>query len=382
MTRALALTGRGLINFQLGATDQVDTDLATALALFRDHADIAAQALTYSFYAEVAATRGDIAEGRRRRLEVLDFYCALPDDPFVAAARAYSQGKLGLLDDDLATAERCYRAAADGFAERDRPMMRSMCLGMVADFDERAGDHRAAIAALEEAVEINDALGLRGFMGALLARLGWALLHDGDVVRAEATYHRALDLARRLGNGPVVFLALTGLAVVNRLDGRNRAAAADAVEALELHIAGGPRRLSNRVDPQADVRHRCRGVLRGARVHRRRRRARRGCGSVARTGHDAPRRRPTSPHRRFLADDVDRARATVAVHLGADEFAAAFDRGRARPARPRGGVPQLSDGLPLTWRCVPGSAGVQPRVSAWRDGAWAGSHRHRMERHP
>ena len=62
-------------------------------------------------------------------------------------------------------------------------MMRSMCLGMIADFDERSGNRAAAIASLEDAIEINDTLGLRGFNGALLARLGWALLSEGDVER-------------------------------------------------------------------------------------------------------------------------------------------------------------------------------------------------------
>ena len=37
--------------------------------------------------------------------------------------------------------------------------MLSMCLGMVADFDERAGDYPAAIATLEAAIATNDALG-------------------------------------------------------------------------------------------------------------------------------------------------------------------------------------------------------------------------------
>ena len=94
-------------------------------------------ALTYSFYAEVAAARGDIDEGRRRRLELLDFYLGLPDEPFVIAARAYSRAKLAGLDGDLEQSERYYREAADGFAQIDRPMMLAMCLGMVADFDER-----------------------------------------------------------------------------------------------------------------------------------------------------------------------------------------------------------------------------------------------------
>ena len=142
VTRAMALTGRALINFQLGIGEGVDADFEAALAVFRRHGDPAPLAFTHSFYAEVAAARGDVDEARRRRRDVLAFYESLPDDPFVVAARAYSSAKLGVLDGDLATAERCYRAATDGFARLDRPMMLAMCLGMVADFDERAGDHR------------------------------------------------------------------------------------------------------------------------------------------------------------------------------------------------------------------------------------------------
>ena len=157
-----------------------------------------------------------------------------------------------MLDGDLATAERCYRAATDGFARVDRPMMLAMCLGMVADFDERAGDHDAAITALEEAIDLNDTLGLHGFNGVLLARLGWALLHVDRATSAEppTTSARPRPPARQPTG---VFLALTGLAVVRRLEGRDREATDAAVEALAVHLAGSPRRLANRVDPRADV---------------------------------------------------------------------------------------------------------------------------------
>ena len=210
-------------------------------------------ALTYSFYAEVAAARGDTEEARKRRFEVLAFYTAQADDPFMLAARTYSQAKLGLLDGDLVTAERCYRESANEFARLDRPMMRSMCVGMVADFDERNGDYGAAIEGLEEAIQTNDALGLRGFMGALLTRLGWALLQDGNPARAEFAYARALDIARRLNSAPAIYLALAGAAVLHRINGRNGEATSAAVEALARFQQGAPRRLSNRVDAQGDV---------------------------------------------------------------------------------------------------------------------------------
>ncbi len=325
--RALALTGRGLIDFQLGAHAGVDADLGAALSIFRDLDDMASIALTYSFYAEVAAARGDVEEGRRRRHQVLDFYLAMPDDLFVVAARAYSRAKLGVLDGDLAAGERYYREAADGFARVDRPMMRAMCLGMVADFDERLGHYPAAIVELEDAIAINESLGLRGFNTSLLARLGWALLQDGDGARAELAYRRALEVARRLGNTPVVFLALTGLAVIHQRHGRTAAATETCGEALHLYLAGAPRRLANRIDPRADV-------LAGAEVC---------CVVLAMVAADAgdgewaARLLGHADHLRteaggtvptFLCDDLDRTRAHVVTLLGADAFERELELGR------------------------------------------------------
>ena len=150
--------------------------------------------------------------------------------------------------------------------------MLSMSLGMVADFDERAGDYAAAIRALDAAIATNDACGLRGFTGSLLARLGWVLLHDGDVGarRGRRTSARSTAPAG-CSNTPVMFLALTGMAVLHRLHGRNGAAAAAATEALDLYRAGGPRRFRNRVDPQRDLPVAAAACCVGARRDRRRR---------------------------------------------------------------------------------------------------------------
>jgi ATP/maltotriose-dependent transcriptional regulator MalT len=89
--------------------------------------------------------------------------------------------------------------------------------------------------------------------GSLLTRLGWVLLHEGDVARAETVYARALVGARRLRNTPVMFLALTGIAVLHRLHHRDEAAAASATEALELYRAGDPRRFRNRIDTESEL---------------------------------------------------------------------------------------------------------------------------------
>lgn len=326
-TRALALTGRGLIEFLTGSQQRADADLEAALATFRDRNDVPSMALAHSFYAEIAAVRGDVDEAVRRRQEVLAFYGELPDDPFVVAARAYSRAKLAILEGDLTQAEQHYRAATEGFSRIDRPVMLSMSLGMVADFDERSGDYPAAIRVLEEAIATNDALGLRGFTGSLVARLGWALLHEGDVVRAETMYERALEGARRLRNAPVMFLALTGMAVLHRLHGRNGVAAAAGTEALGLYLAGGPRRFRNRIDPQDDVlagAAACCSVLgvlaaeagdgeRAARL----------LGHAERLRSDAG--APVPP---FQHDDIDRARDSTVAALGHDAFLAALELGR------------------------------------------------------
>jgi predicted ATPase/DNA-binding SARP family transcriptional activator len=325
--RAMALTGRGLIGLVAGSPEGSDADLEAALAIYRDRGDVTSTALAMSFYTEVAAVRGDVAEARRRRQELLDSYDQSSVDPFVVAARAYSRAKLAILDGDLASAEGHYRAAADGFSQVDRPVMSSICLGVVAEFDERAGDYAAAVRRLDDAVATNDELGLKGFTGSLLARLGWALLQDGDPARAETVYERALETARRVRNGPVEALSLTGLAVLHRLHGRDGDAAAAATEAIERYLAVGARRFANRIDPQGELlagAAACCAVL----------------GVLAADGGDAERaarllgqadrlgRAAGAPVPAFQRHDVDRAREAALAVLGHDGFVAAFEVGR------------------------------------------------------
>jgi len=124
----------------------------------------------------------------------------------------------------------------------------------------------------------------------------------------------------------VLFLALAGMAVVHRLRGRNADAATAGTEALELYLAGGPRRFRNRIDPQRDM-------MTGASA---------ACsvlGALAAEAADgdragrmlgfAERLREDGdvPVPSFQQDDVERARDAAVALLGGDGFAAAFDLG-------------------------------------------------------
>jgi predicted ATPase/DNA-binding SARP family transcriptional activator len=251
--RALALTGRGLIDLLAGLPEHSDEDLETAIEIFQRHDDVESLRLTYAVWAEAPAALGDVEEGRRRRLQLVGVLAASPQSEFDAASESFARGKLAVLDGDLEAAERHYRAATEGFARFDRPVMNSMCLDVVADFDERAGNFSGAITALEAAIETNQTL-LGGFTGSLLSRLGWVLLEDRQTTRAQVVYQQALASGRRVRHTMVVFLSLTGVAALERIHGHNCEAAAAATEALEIYSAAGPRRFQNRVDTAADMR--------------------------------------------------------------------------------------------------------------------------------
>jgi hypothetical protein len=213
--------------------------------------------------------------------------------------------------------------------------MLSITLDVVADFDARAGDHAAAIRALDAAISTNEACGLRGFTGSLLTRLGWSLLHEGDVDRAEAVYGRALEGARRLRNTPVMFLALTGLAVLHRLHDRPDPAAAAAREALDLYRAGDPRRFKNRIDTDNELRvaaAACGVVLavvaaEGEEPERAAILLGRAARLRAESGRDVP---------PFLHDDEDRARRAAVAALGLHQFDVLFERGQGGDEAPPG----------------------------------------------
>ena len=245
---------------------------------------------------------------------------------------------------------------------------------MVADFDERAGDYPAAIATLEAAVETNEALGSAASPGSLLARLGWVLLHDGELARSEAAYERALDSARRVRHthGRLPGPDRHGRAAP--LHGRDDDAAAAASEALELYRAGGPRRFRNRVDPDADMqgggRACCCTVLAviAAEAGRTGARRRASSGRPSASGPTrAPRSRPSSGRRRAGPRGVDRRSGpTLRRRLRAAAQRCRHE-GAGRPLNQgRSATAAASGQHPPGWCWCPAGSGADPGGSRER----------------
>jgi predicted ATPase len=312
-TRALALAGRGLLHSIAGAMADAEADLHDALEIFRRLDDVSGMAFTLSFYAEIARLVGNMDEARRRRTETLTVYPADSDDTFVLAAREYSHAILAMIDNDRTNAEHYYRTAADGFAASHRPVMLSMTLGILADFDERAGRYADAVKELERAVDLAHEVGMRGFVGSLYSRLAWSLLQDGDVARAEAMNHHALEAGRRLRSPHILYAALTGSALVHRHHGRDREAAAAATEALQILETEGASRFRNRIDPDFEIQsvaaagYSVLGVVAISEGD---------CATGAEMLEKADQLRASvgAPVPAFQADDVARARLALAAH--------------------------------------------------------------------
>ena len=268
---------------------------------------------------------------------------------------SYSLAKLAILDGDLDAAERHYRAATEGFARLDRPVMSSMCLGMVADFDERAGDYPAAI---------TDAGG--GHRDQRVAARGLHRIAAGPP-RLGAAPRRPAGAGRGgLPAGPRRRPAACstpwcssrprpGWPSLHRLHGRDDAAVAAATEALELYRAGGFRRFRNRIDPDDRPPGRRRGVLRGARRDRRRAGRTGAGGDPARARRAACAPTPASRCRRS-SRTTSRGPGGGVAALGPDAFAR---RLRARASTGRGRTRAVLS------RDVSASAAPDQRAPGW-----------------
>jgi len=178
--------------------------------------------------------------------------------------------------------------------------------------DERNACYHDAVEELEEAVELAEAVGMRGFVGSLYSRLAWSLLEEGDIARAHVMIERALEAGRRLRSPHILFLAHAGSALLHRLHGRNDEAALAATEALHIHEVEGPSRFRNRIDPDfeiASVLAVCCTVLAVIAVES----GEPGRGAELLAQADTLRADVGAPEPKFQADDLERARAALVI---------------------------------------------------------------------
>ena len=253
-----------------------------------------------------------------------------------------------ILDGDLDAAERHYRAAAEGFARLDRPVMNSMCLGMVADFDERAGDYPAAITTLEAAIATNEALGSAASPGRSSPASAGCCSTTGELARAEAIYERALDVGppRAPHAGDLPRPGRHGRPAPaprpRRRRGRRR-----PPRRWSSTGPASPRRFRNRIDPSTDLPAAaavCCAVLAAiaAETATSRSRPRRLLGQA-----DRLRARRRAPVPAFQHDDVAPGSSRRRGALGEDAFAPRTNAVDARRSGPDGwplGLPELRDG--------------------------------------
>jgi hypothetical protein len=154
---------------------------------------------------------------------------------------------------------------------------------------------------------------MRGFVGSLYSRLAWSLLQAGDVARAEDMNQHALEAGRRLRSPHILYAALTGSALLHRRHGRDREAAAAAREALQILETEGASRFRNRIDPDFEIQSvaaACYSVLGVVAI------GEGDCATGAELLETADRLRASvgAPVPAFQADDLERARLTLAAH--------------------------------------------------------------------
>ena len=347
-TRALALTGRGLLDFLAGSPDRADDDLEAALAIFRAPPRRRRRwRWRTPSTPSSAAARGDVDEARRRRRERARLLRRTARGPV-------RDRRPRLLAGEARHPRRRprrrpsshYRAAAEGFCRLDRPVMHSMCLGMVADFDERAGDYAAAIRTPRGGDRDQRVARLGGFTGfpPRPPRMGAAPRRATSSAPRRRTSGRSSGARRLQDTCRFCSSPWPGWPPCTGSTAATARRAPRPPRRSSSTWRASPRRFRNRIDPQSDVlvgAAACCSVLAVLAAEADEpERAARLLGQAERLRHDAD-----APVPAFQREDLDRARATATAMLGEDAFLAAYEQGRrgelgarwpSRPERPLG----------------------------------------------
>ena len=355
-TRALALTGRGLLDFLAGAREHSDEDLEAALEIFFATTTSSRPRWrtrsTPSYRRPRRHRRGSPAPAEPARLLRR------------VSGRSLRRRCTVVLAGEARDPRRRPRASRTALPRRsgglrpvDRPVMLSMSLGMIADFDERAGDFRPR-SALGRSDRDERRVRLRGFTGSLHARLGWALLEKATSrapsrpTSARSMPRRGCALRRSCSSLSPDWPCCTGSTARPRRGRRGRRGVGDLPGRRSSPVPE-PRRPRRRLQsrpPPAASSSLCLAAEGDAE------RAAALLGQAERLRAEAGAEIP------FQLDDVERARRAASAALGADAFAAAFERGRssAQAAPAPESAPSAQRGARSAapgWCVVPQAAG-------------------------
>ncbi|MEV2269841.1 ATP-binding protein [Nonomuraea africana] len=162
-------------------------------------------------------------------------------DPWTRAFARLLLGYLRLGAGEVDVGERELRLALDTFRMAGDRWGVGQALLQLSELSGWRGDHEAAIATAEEALEVIAPFGATEDTALLLSRRGAELARAGDLAAAEVELERAAAMARRLPASEAAAIATYGLAELARLGGDSARAAelyATAMASCEAHWLG------------------------------------------------------------------------------------------------------------------------------------------------
>lgn len=171
--------------------------------------------------------------------EAIDRFLDETGDPWYRALIHLGHGfQAWVIGADAQTARRDCEAALEGFRRQGERWGMITCLGVLADLADYRGDLRRAVALLGQAQTLAEELDSALDIADLLCGRAACSLRAGDHAAATAFCERAVELSRRAGAPETLAMAHLGLAEAARLRGDLAAARELCEQALDECPAG------------------------------------------------------------------------------------------------------------------------------------------------
>lgn len=223
----------GILARRRGDLDTAFSEHTKALEILRAGGEESRLALTMTNLGTVMRDRGDFAEALELHLDAM----AIRERSGDRLETSYRNVALLYREiEDEETARDYFRRAIEVAAARPAPETYAPVIGSYASLLNDTGEYAQALAAAEEALAIDTALGNRSHQGLERLESGRALLGLGRHDEAVAQLEAALDIGRELGQREIVARALLHLAeaaIARRDLLRSRGLVDEAIAKLE-----------------------------------------------------------------------------------------------------------------------------------------------------